>query len=1147
MKRTPTRWSIACLSLFLILGLTTGCKGRKARKAIEETQAARDQARDATAPKYARDIYNNASRLLTQAEQATNAGNHDEAIDLSQRAQAQFQQAIAIVPGVRSKIESLQNQIAEILGEIQQGIEQAGQEGVAEATLVAQLQTELEALQTRETELRALVNEDDFLAAIAQAEDLKKRSDLAKLAHLKPQADQVNTDIESLKQEIDRLDAKKYVPDELDAIQPQVEQLRNAYAASDWQAVIDSGAEVQTALQGIISETQQKAAADFVARAEEALAAAKAVEVSEIPEYGNLIGQAETAISQARTSLASAKHTEAFSAAEQVMTLVTQARDTLGSNVQRLLDSAAAAIEQAKQKEVGQYAPAELAATNRAIEAARQAQAVDDFVTAYARAKTAQQLASGLSTAALRGHARKELSAVQSRLQKARAEGADQYAQPTYGQVAGEVTQLEDLFKAGQFQQVINQAPGKTPRIDQIFTKLREGVQEVIARGDVGIALAKEAQAETWAADLLQQSQEALNRARSLLPKESYRMAASSAEEAAAKASEAEATAYRLRAEENLREADATLNSAERADSPTLSPLAYSNAKEIRQQAEQLLETREFKRGWEASVQAVETGEIALNHRVITAQEACDSALQAEARTYDREEIDQALALLNEAKAAQKAQSYDRANQTARQATALAAKAESFTWRQRSKQLLLELAASEQLMADREAQIHVPALARRFTVSFATARVKEIGSKWADCYQAAADARDSANAAWKEMTQQLQEKTDRLDEISRTIGNIALDDWGRQQKIDFLPAITEVRRLVKLEMFVEAFDFADQRLKQAEELLDQVQRHNLSVRAEQLSGTLDHLYKTGPAKILENRADEIRTLFSSLKNPGDKYDYNRLIAEADTAEEDLKGFPGEAQDNASQRTTQAYEILQQAEQAGARKYYRDRLGEASKDLQWLRNEVKAGDYNSIYEHLVRLEKEAPELLEDTTLAVAEDEYKQRLTANLTQMQNLIRDFDSIIRLDKRILIAARASETSTEDPMMRNAYHFMQRPLTARRFLAAAQLLEQNVIDDDPPETLNGLKEKAVESFRHLRKAAEGFEVFGDVDTYDIGYRSAAMEGAYKHLKKILLLNKEIEYIIHQERKDNSWERFDWKMRLWEDRIDRLIWRRTVD
>jgi hypothetical protein len=646
---------------------------------------------------------------------------------------------------------------------------------------------------------------------------------------------------------------------------------------------------------------------------------------------------------------------------------------------------------------------------------------------------------------------------------------------------------------------------------------------------------------------LLNQSQQALTQARSLLAQEAYRKAATSAEETTAKASQAEASAYRLRAVENLRQADATLSLAERADSPRLSPLAYGKAKETRQQAQSHLEAKEFKKGWELSVQAAEAAETALKHRIISAQEACDSALQAQARTYDREEIDQALALLNEAKAAQEAQNYNRANQTARQANQLAAKAESFAWRQRSKQLLLDLGVVEQLMAEREAQIHVPALTRRFTVSLAKARAKEIDGDWAECYQMAADARDAADEAWKEMTRQLEGRIGRLDEIARIIGDVALDDWGRRQKSDLLPVITELRRLTDLEMYVEAFKFAEQSTRQADQLLDEVHRHNLSDRANRLSSTLNHLEQMGPAKILKDRAAEIRRLIASLKSPGDKYDYSQLIIQADATEEDMKTFPEQAQESASQRTTQAFEILQQAEQAGARKYFRERLGEVVKDLQWLRNEMKAGDYNAIYDHLVRLEAETPKLLEDTTLAVAEDEYKQRLAANLTQMQNLMRDFDSIAGLSKRMLIASRASETSTEDPTLRSAYQSMQKPLTASRFLAAARLLEQNVIDDEPPKTLRGLKDKAVESFRHLRKAAEGFEVFGNTDTYDIGYRNAAMEGAYEHLKKTLRINKEIEYIIRQESKDNTWERLDWQLRLLEKRVERLIWQRPRD
>ncbi len=1144
MKLTPThRWSIAFLSVLLALGLSTGCKGRKARKAIEEAQAAQTQAQEAQAPMYTPQIYNNGVRLLSQAEQVTGAGNHDEAISLSEQAQGQFQQAIATVPQVRSKIEGIRQELDTTLQDIENALAQAREEGVAPEETVSELETQLEQLRSRQVELATSIDEEELQSVIEQAQQLKERADLAKLAHLKPRAEEIHQNVQSLMEEAQNLNASKYLPDELATVQPKVEDIQNAYSAGNWPAVVESATEVVTALQDIVTKTQQATAGEFVARAEKALSEAKSIGVSEVPEYANLIGQAETALNQAKQSLDGGQHSEAYTSAEQVMNLLSDARDALGNAVQQMLETANASIEQARAQEVEKYAPSELAATNAAIQAANDALAAENYVTAYSKAKSAQEQSAGLSTAALRGHAQQELSIVQNRLGKARAEGAEQYAQPVYGQVATELTQLEDQFKGGQYSQVINQAPQLVPRIDEVFQKLREGVNQAIAQGEVAIALAREAKAEEWASDLLNQAVRALSQARSLLNQESYRKAADNAEAAAAKAKEAEAQAYKLRAQENLSQTDSDLRLAERADSPDLSPLAYSQAVDTMKKARELLAEKDNKGAWEISVQAEEAAQVALDKRIIDAQEACDAALAAEARTYNREDIDQALALLNEAKAAQEAQNFDRANETAQQAIQLAQQAESFAWRQRSKQLLGELARTEQLMQQQQASVHVPSLARRFTVSLAEARIQEIDEKWEVCYEAAADARDAAQSAWKQMTAQLQSDVEELQGIARSIDDMTLDTWAREQKLSMVPMITELQRLVELEQYVAAFAYSETALEQARAIKEEVQHHNLAVRAEELSQQLQKLVDEGPAKILENRSNEIRALIDEMGSPDEKYDYKELIARADAAEEDMNGFPEQAEVVAEQRTTQASEILQQAQQAQARKFYPDRLAKAVKDLQWLRNELQAGDYNSIHQHLTSLEAEAPAILEDTSLAVAEQEYKDRLSANLTQMQNLIRDFDTIARLMPRSLIAARATETTTDSPMLKNAYKSMQSPLTARRLLAAARLLEENVKADDPPQTLNGLKELAVESFRHFRKAAEGFAIFGETDKYDIKYRNAAMEGAYEHLEKTLRVNKEIEYIINQRRSDNKWERLDWKLGKVEQRIERLIWR----
>jgi len=1144
MKLTPNRWSIACLSLIILLGLTAGCKGRKAQKAIEEARAAQAQAQENMAPRYTPEIYSQANNLLAQAEQATNAGNHDEAIQLSQEAIARFQQAITTVPQVREKIEGIQRELQGLLDEIAAGIDKAVEEGVVDQATVTALQTDLEALQARRVELQTSIKEEDIQAAIADAQKLKERSEAAKLAHLKPQAEELQKQILSLIDECQRLNANQHFPNELAAIQPSVDELQNAYTAGNWSGVIDSATGIISGLEEIVAKTRQAAAGEYVAQAEAALVSAKALEVQDVPEYATFLGQAETALGQAKQSLQAGQHSEAFAAAEQVNGFLRQARDSLGANVQKFLDAAAAGIEQAQGAEVQKYAASELAAANAAIQSARDALAAGDFLTAYSQAKKAQSIASGLGAAALRGHAQQELGAVLARLNKAREEGAEQYAQPEFGQVAAEVNALKEMANSGQYQQVIDQAPAKLPAVEKLFERLRVGVEEAITQTESRIAQAEEAEAETWAKDTFQKAQNALQSARDLLAKESYRKAADNAEKAAQLAAEAESSAYRLRAEKNLRKADELLSLAERANSPTLSPLEYGRAREMRRKAGELLSAaKDYQVAWKASVEALEMADVALNERVITAQKACDSALEAQARDYDREEIDRALALLNEAKAAQEAQNFDRANQAAKQATELAASAEEFAWRQRSKQLLIELAGTEQQMTLLQASVHVPALARRFSASLAQARVYEIDGKWAECYAAADDARKAAEESWKEMTNQLNQMIEELNTITQTVGNIAMDDWGRAQKSDFVSVIAEVRRLTELHSFVEAYAAADEALADARSLLDRVQRHNLQVRAEALQTQLKEREQTGSAKILASRSKEIQSLIKKLNSPGDKYDYKELMAQADTAAADLAKFPELAQENAMQRTTQANEILQQAEKAGARKYYPDRFEKAVIDLQWLRNEIQAGDCNGIYEHLSRLESVAPDLLEDTSLALAEDEYKERLSVRLKEMKDLMLDFDYIARLDKNVLIAARATETTTDDPTVSDIYRGLQKPLTAKRLLAAAELLEQNVKADNPPKTLNGLKNLAMESFRHFRKAAEGFAAFGETDKFDTGYREEALRGAYSHLEKTLRLNKEINYIIEQKRKDNLWERFDWKLRDFEENASRKFWK----
>ena len=71
-----------------------------------------------------------------------------------------------------------------------------------------------------------------------------------------------------------------------------------------------------------------------------------------------------------------------------------------------------------------------------------------------------------------------------------------------------------------------------------------------------------------------------------------------------------------------------------------------------------------------------------------------------------------------------------------------------------------------------------------------------------------------------------------------------------------------------------------------------------------------------------------------------------------------------------------------------------------------------------------------------------------------------------------------------------------------------------------------------------FRDAAEGFEVYGDNDLYDIHYRERRVEDAYRKLEQSMKLNETIAFAINSHRKLSNWEKFRWQMDFWEDRAE---------
>jgi len=198
--------------------------------------------------------------------------------------------------------------------------------------------------------------------------------------------------------------------------------------------------------------------------------------------------------------------------------------------------------------------------------------------------------------------------------------------------------------------------------------------------------------------------------------------------------------------------------------------------------------------------------------------------------------------------------------------------------------------------------------------------------------------------------------------------------------------------------------------------------------------------------------------------------------------------------------------------------------------------VRGDDYKGISTRLKKLEKEAPEILVSTKTAVEEDSYLQSLNAFLKRMNTTLQDFGFIGSMPKELILAARSTEHKLDETIT-DMYRSLQGKLTAKNFLLNAQNLEESVKEMTPPKSLESFHKKAIASFTHFRKAAEGFYHYGQSDAFDIKYRERKLAAAYDHLYKTRDINEDLMFVIDSFRKMEPMEKFYWNLKRSEDKL----------
>lgn len=1117
--------------------LFVGCAKRDAQKALDLANTAKEEARAASAPGYVPDMYSRADTTLSQAQNQFDSGDYQQAIETANIAQSNFEQAKTAAPQVKIRVDRQIGEIETALQQAEANMEQARTVSAAALnptdlesgnTLVSDLNSELSNMKANNE-----VDEEVLNAFLAKVNDAVQETAALANAHLKPEATAARQELESMMQQAQELKADIHAPDQYAQVQTQIQQVNDLERDGKWQEMIDLADQILPTLEQIITTAQEKAAGDILKELAAQINQAKALNVRGVAEYTNNLSQAETALSEGQAALQQENYSLTIASADAAKASLQSANQSLGTAAQTLIETAESNLQSALDQEAERYAPQVVAQIREAVASAKELLTQSNNPSAFASAQRAAQVSSGAVEAARRGKAQLSLNKVEAPFSVLHSQGGSKYAPDAYQTALSAVQRLRNFMKSGNYESVTENESEAVTVVQESLAKLAASAAQYIERADKAIELSIDADAPSVVATLHANAVNMRASAEKELAAQKYLSAIQKSESAIEAAQQAESRAYQLQAEQNLREADRLIAMADQAGQRALSPLAYRNALTAKSETQQLLANGKYQNAYERSIETKTLSDRALNNLVYSAQEQVDDALTAKSMEYANSEITQALTLLKDAEDAQAARRYSVANEKSQQAFKLAAEAEETTYQQRSAELLQELAGMKEELQYNLADTHTPALYRRALNHLAEAKVKQIDAEFEESFYHADAANETKALIYDTMMKELGQTVAELNETADWMGKNILNANGKEIKIVLMNAVTELERQIALQDYLAAYAAQENALAVSKNAVSQLSTVNRQILAMQLNEKLADYKKQNALAIVPEQQEQFASTFASLKMPAEDADYKDVKKQYENAVAAVDALPENIMTMANQRTDEIAIVLQQAQDAGAKKYYADWTRELTTDLQWLRNSIQGKDYAEISSRLTKLEDESNKLLTATQTAASEADYLETLKVNLEQMKQIMQDFGFVLHALPE-LIEASMVPSIIEDITVKDMYSQLQGDIDARTFSINAELLEERVKDITPPETMEKVHKKAEKVFTMFRKAAHGYALFGESEVHDIEYRNDAIRKSYRDMKKIVKMTEELQFAIDSHRRMDNKDVMMWKARKFE-------------
>lgn len=1115
MKNINIKRSVFLLLTAAILAVTfSGCgiyKGWVSSGAIEEATEKMEQARQQEADRYAPGVFDQGSNQIAQAQQAREAKEYDQAISAAENAVSTFERAIQAVPRNKQMIQQKQAELQNIrqqLREILQKAEASEFRAAAEGE-IAEARTAFDAFSNEVDRLlnqRAQVAEE-YDELIAQSENVRSAVQRAYNLTLADQANELNNSIEEKLNQLSQLDYQEYIPDRAAEIDSALNRFRTAIENQAYESAIATGETLAATMEQSIPVARRTRAITRVSQAEQRLAEAAAMgAVEDAPQQ---MDAARQALAEAKAAVEQQNYDQAFNSAEVVISNCEVAFEEIKAKIESRNEQIRQQLSEAEAVGAETHAPSQLERSRQKLAEAFNATTEGNYAEARAAQQQALAAAEMAYTIAQEGRAEVIVNRIDEVLTRARNQGAVEYVGDSFSSAVETFNEAKALLRQDKYDEFHKVAEKAEQQANQVMNDLIAANEKKITEANNQVEAAREAGATQYAPELFQQAGNALEQARQKKAADAYLESFRRSEAAIQTGREAERKTYRLRTDELMIEIKEQRELAQESGAREHSSEMFLTAVRNTEESQQAYSEGRYYDALRAAQKAEEGFRTARMSKIIRAENAVDSAVEAKAHEYAPEPIATAESLLSQAKTAMDNREYESSNTQADQAYAKATEAEKITWNIRSENLIAEWQQRFAKAKEDFAETKAPEPLEQSETHAVEARAEFAVSNFHSAYKSAVKAMEALDRTNQKLAQEATKTLEMMRSESERIGKLAMDATGREMQGQLIALIAIAEPARQNENWNKVFSTENQFEQTLDQVETQLKVHNLTSLKNQVQDSLTQAQQKGTASFLPEKVEQITQQLNDINPTANVENYEETRQELLALQEEVDQFPAYADAEIESRIARMREQLNEARLAGALEVnpelYADAVESYKAVLTYPRGEET--DYNELFSLVQTASEKSENTFESTTLAVDVRDYRDLLSSYLTEMQSLLDSFSPVTDYSKRFHIAAESSRQV-------NVYREMQPEIQTTALRRRANLLLERAQEITPPPTQEHLHQVAMRSFREFVEMAKLFEHFGDYEKYDRDLRELYIAQAYESLERLKKNNSALQNML---------------------------------